>query len=70
MLDVNSIPTGLNNSCQNPPMILLSLSLTMVFGSPCNHNISLKNNSTTFDSENWECMSNKWEIFLGLSTIK
>jgi hypothetical protein len=56
MLGVNSVPTNLKISCQNPPMNLLSLSLTIDYGNKCNQNKSMNKKFSTCAAEYLEGM--------------
>jgi hypothetical protein len=58
----------MNNSYQNVLMNLLSLSLIMVLGRPCNLNTSLKNNSATCAALKSMAMEKKCANFVNLST--
>jgi hypothetical protein len=57
-----------NNSCQKVLINLLSLSLTMVLGRPCNLKISLKNSSATCVALKSVAMAKKCANFVNLST--
>jgi hypothetical protein len=59
VLEVNSMQTNLNNSSQNAPRNLLSLSLTMYFDNPWSLNTYLKNNHATCAMLYYEDMENK-----------
>ena len=68
VLGINAVPINLNNSCQNVLMNLLSLSLIMVFGMPCNLKTSLKNSLATCVVLKSMAMEKKCANFINLST--
>ena len=61
-------PHQFEESCQNALKNLLSLSLTMLLGSPCNLKNYLKNNSASCAAMKVVVTTNKWENWLSLST--
>jgi hypothetical protein len=70
VLGVNVVPTILNNSYQNVLINRMSLSLTMVLGSPWSLKTSLKNNSATYVALKFVAMEKKCANFVNLSTTK
>ena len=68
VLGVKVVPTNLNNSFQKVLMNLLSLSLTMVLGRPCNLKISLKISLDTYVALKSVAMEKKCANFVNLST--
>ena len=67
MLGVKFFPTILKSSFQNALKHLLSLSLTMLLGSPCNLKTYLNNSSSTCLAGK-VVVKKKWENLLSLST--
>jgi hypothetical protein len=68
VLGVRSVPTNLKRSSQNVLMKLLSLSLTMVLGKPCNLRTSLKNMYETYVALKYVVTEKTCANFVNLST--
>jgi hypothetical protein len=68
VLGVKAVPTNLNNFCQKVLMNLLSLSLKMVLGKPCNLKTSMKNKFATCVALKSVAMEKKCANLVNLST--